>query len=320
MYIVFSQVQNDWFRRFLAALSPGLEKWIPKAGNTIRDWILAEFERRQEEVKQQLFASKSQIHLSFDLWTSPNHLSFIRVVAHYMSPQYRVETVLLGLRRLRGPHSGENIAEAIVKVIHKYELPSSQIGWFVLDNASSNDTCVAEILKALQIDDTVEHRRLRCLGHIINLAAQAFLFGSEASAFEREIGRAQYEEDKKELELWRKRGPVGKLHNVVKYIRITPQRRQEFEEKVRGELETQKSRLAATALPDEDPEQVMKEPLMVIQDNKTRWNSFFAMIQQAFLLKDPLDLFIKRAQEKPTADSPLPKDDELLAHDWNILA
>ena len=117
---------------------------------------------------------------------------------------------------------GENIAEAIVKVIHIYELPSSQIGWFVLDNASSNDTCVAEILKALQIDDTVEHRRLRCLGHIINLAAQAFLFGSEASAFEREIGRAQYEEDKKELELWRKRGPVGKLHNVVKYICITP--------------------------------------------------------------------------------------------------
>ena len=149
MHIAFSQVRNDWFRRFLAALSPGLEKWIPKAGNTIRDWILAEFERRQEEVKQQLFASKSRIHLSFDLWTSPNHLSFVGVVAHYMSPQYRVETVLLGLRRLRGPHSGENIAKAIVKVIHKYELPSSQIRWFVLDNASSNDTYVAEILKAL---------------------------------------------------------------------------------------------------------------------------------------------------------------------------
>ena len=39
-----------------------------------------------------------------------------------MSSQYKVETVLLGLRRLHGTHSGENIAEAIVKVIHKYEL------------------------------------------------------------------------------------------------------------------------------------------------------------------------------------------------------
>ena len=50
-HITFSQVQNDWFRRFLAVLSPSLEKWIPKTGNTVRDWILAEFKRRQETVK-----------------------------------------------------------------------------------------------------------------------------------------------------------------------------------------------------------------------------------------------------------------------------
>ena len=59
---------------------------------------------------------------------------------------------------------------------------------------------------------------------------------------------------------------------------------------------------------------------MIVQDNKTRWNSIFSMIQRAFLLKDGLDLFIKRAQEKSTNESPLPKDDELSANDWHILA
>ena len=59
---------------------------------------------------------------------------------------------------------------------------------------------------------------------------------------------------------------------------------------------------------------------MVIQDNKTRWNSIFYMILQAFLLKDPLNLFIKQTLEKPKENSPLPKDNELLANDWNILA
>ena len=44
------------------------------------------------------------------------------------------------------------------------------------------------------------------------------------------------------------------------------------------------------------------------------------MILQAFLLKDPLNLFIKRALEKLKENSPLPKGDELLANDWNILA
>jgi hypothetical protein len=42
---------------------------------------------------------------------------------------------------------------------------------------------------------------------------------------------------KKERGIWRKQGPIGKLHNIVKYILATPQRTEEFEEKVRGEIE-----------------------------------------------------------------------------------
>src|SRR5467141_3452650 len=106
---------------------------------------------------------------------------------------------------------------------------SDQIRWFVLDNATSNDTCVAQILTALNINDEVEHRRLRCLGHIINLAAKSLFFGANSDIFEKEIDRAQLEEEQVERDLWRKRGPVGKLHNVVQYIRDSPQRREEFE-------------------------------------------------------------------------------------------
>src|SRR4029077_12774112 len=65
MHITFSQVENNWFRRFLATLSPSLEKCIPRAGNTLRGWIMAEFERRREEIKNRLKSSKSRIHLSF---------------------------------------------------------------------------------------------------------------------------------------------------------------------------------------------------------------------------------------------------------------
>ena len=275
--------------------------------------MCARFSAMRQDVPE--FCTR-QIHISFDLWTSPNHMSFIGVVGHFINAQYKVESVLLGLRRLRGTHSGENIAEVILKVVRTYELTGDQIGWFVLDNATSNDTCVAEVLKDLSINDTVARRRLRCLGHIINLAAKAFLFGS--GDFEKEVERT--EEEKKEQEIWRKQGPIGKLHNIVTYIRSTPKRREEFEEKVKEELEKQKSYLAATVQPDEDVELVMKEPLMVIQDNKTRWNSTFCMIQRAFLLKDPLDLFVKRACEKSIEKSPLPKEDELSRNDWNILA
>jgi hypothetical protein len=61
---------------------------------------------------------------------------------------------------------------------------------------------------------------MRCYGHVINLAAKAFLFGDDPVAFELEIKNAEklkleirYEQEL--LMLWRKRGSVRKLHNLI---------------------------------------------------------------------------------------------------------
>src|SRR5436190_1585468 len=58
-------------------------------------------------------------------------------------------------------------------VIEGYKL-IDRISYFALDNASSNDTCVREILAKLRPDLDYKNRRLRCFGHIINLAVKAF--------------------------------------------------------------------------------------------------------------------------------------------------
>lgn len=41
-----------------------------------------------------------------------------------------------------------------------------------------------EILRELRPDLNKKERRLRCIGHITNHAAQAFLFGKDPEAFE----------------------------------------------------------------------------------------------------------------------------------------
>ena len=98
----------------------------------------------------------------------------------------------------------------------------------MLDNISSNDTCVREILK-IQPSLNPEKRRLRCFGHIINLAAKAFLFGKNPNAFEAEANSfIHFWQEEKKLETWRRLGPIGKLHNIVTYIQKTPQRREAF--------------------------------------------------------------------------------------------
>jgi hypothetical protein len=42
---------------------------------------------------------------------------------------------------LKGPHSGENIAALLSTVIDFYNI-SADLGFFMMDNASNNDTCV----------------------------------------------------------------------------------------------------------------------------------------------------------------------------------
>ena len=52
MHIAFSQVENKWFRQFLEVLNPMLTSWIPTSGDTVRNWILAEFKRRYKDIKK----------------------------------------------------------------------------------------------------------------------------------------------------------------------------------------------------------------------------------------------------------------------------
>ena len=94
----------------------------------------------------------------------------------------------------------------------------------ILDNATNNDTAVESIEAELIWRGTIptisaEERRLRCFGHILNLVVKALLFGNEESALET---------SKEEMTTWRKLGPIGKLHNVIRYIRSSPQCRECF--------------------------------------------------------------------------------------------
>lgn len=92
----------------------------------------------------------------------------------------------------------------------------------VSDNASNNDTTVYHLYSSFAIDGAVSASdampyRLRCYGHILNLAAKAFLFGKDANAFESLLPDVDAQ-GREELLLteWRKKGAIGKLHNLVK--------------------------------------------------------------------------------------------------------
>jgi hypothetical protein len=236
----FAQVEDEDFRQMLLSLSQAINPYLVQSATTIRNWVQLEYNRACRQVKEALTQAKSRIHISFDLWTSPNGYTLYAVCAHFVGPNYRNCSVLLGIKRIKGSHSGENIAEIIIPVLQQYEI-TQNLGVFVADNAESNDTAIKAILTTVRPDLNHTTHRSRCLGHIINLAAKAFIFGKDVEAFEAMVSHIDENDDlnsdqmKKAQLAWRTKGVIGRFHNLVIFIRSSPQRREAFKRSVIGD-------------------------------------------------------------------------------------
>src|SRR5579871_775495 len=172
-----------------------------------------------------------------DAWTSPSCISILGVAAHFIDKSGKRRTTILALRHLQGMHSGENMAGVLLQIFNEYGI-QNRIGYFMEDNQETNDTCIDTLLQQLHPWMTAKQwkkNRLRCAGHIINLCAHAFIMGKDAERIAREMDAAMQEGYLKKIgELWRKCGALGRLHNVTKYIRGSPQRREFFGKQVCG--------------------------------------------------------------------------------------
>lgn len=301
MQIALSIVENQVFHQMMLWFSPTLAAFLPKQHYIMRDWLMEAYRQKQTILKGTLKRCKSNVHLSFDLWTSNHNGALLAVVGHFVDENYNIRSVILALRRVKGSHSGENVAHIILQVIDEYDL-RSQFGYFVLDNAESNDKCVEVILQSLNPSLQKTHRRLRCIGHIINLAAQALLLGDDYRVFEADLRYAQALGDQqKELAAWRKRGPLGKLRNIVEFIQSTPQRREEF---------------LATPISDNLNDSEL-DKLMAIQDDATRWNSADGMMERALKLHVRIDTYCSQHSNRSPNGSLA--DDCLTGEDWRTL-
>ena len=110
------------------------------------------------------------------------------------------------------------MAGVLIDLFRDYGIVGN-IGYFIANNAESNDTCIDAVLRALYPNMSVrlrKGRRLYYFSYITNLYAQAFIIGSNIEGVRKELATAYRGIDfKKVKNLWRKRGAVGLLYNLV---------------------------------------------------------------------------------------------------------
>jgi len=293
--LALSFVEAPSFHAFCQSLNPLVDSNIlPTSHSTIRTAIQSHWYEEKLILQREIQTALSKIHISLDIWTSPNRLLFIAILGHFVRQSDGTRRKnLLALRQVAG-HSGDEQFTVLRTVLEEYEI-SQDLGVITGDNATTNDTLCRTISKwqstTFKLKWEPDSQRIRCLGHILNLIAQAFLFaGSSEHCPEEVLQSIDLEEaDGAEVDVVRRNtvrtiGPMGKLHNIVVFIRGSGIRTKEF---------------------------VSQAHRMIPLDNRTRWNSWYYMISTAIDLEMHVDFFVK--------NQPDLKQDSLDSEDWEIL-
>lgn len=278
----FKQIEHPRLQQIFDYLNPAVKVTDAHiTGKTIRKLAIQQFERHRATVQDVLRMSPGQIHIAFDGARTRNRHTLYGVTATFRDTDNQLQKIVLGIPELIDRHSGENIATEILDIIKSFGI-EDKVGYFTLDNAPNNDTAMAEIAGELKIDAV--QRRVRCIGHILNLVVKALLFGKDADAFEESLvngellARAAHD-------LWMQKGPVGKAHNFVVWVH-------------RSDMLTQLLRqLQQDFFEASDDAKVRKQkPVDVIVDNDTRWLSQYYMIRRLLRLQPFYEEFIAKAK------------------------
>lgn len=144
---------------------------------------------------RELAQARRIIHLTTDSWTSPDRLEFQAITARHVNKDIKRSTALLALPRFYNGHAGEEVAIHVFEAIQLYAI-ERRLGCITSDDAGSNDTLCKYLAGKLQLLtppvywDPLLHR-IRCNGHTINIATQAFMTAANAEAVELAIESSQ---------------------------------------------------------------------------------------------------------------------------------
>jgi hypothetical protein len=145
-------------------------------------------------VVRELSRSLSQIHLSFDGWTiKGGKKGFLSIVAYYVTATGELRDLPIALPQLTGSHSGERMGEIVLATLRLFGIGADKVSYFVLNNASNNDTTVNFLARKLKFNKL--HRHLRCGPHTLNLISQVLLWGRKAEAFNNDYTTSNLDEE-----------------------------------------------------------------------------------------------------------------------------
>ncbi|KAJ5100906.1 hypothetical protein N7456_006958 [Penicillium angulare] len=277
----FTVVEHPAFKGLIEATGAKLPI---RTADTLFNKIKEAFNSTRVCVKEELAQRSRTLALSVDVWTSENQIAIMGIMGHWVSPEFAKREELLEFTEISGPHSGENLAEIVFKLLEELDI-APKLLTITGDNASNNgtlcDSLHEELLKKYDNED--DRFRIRplmrfrgrqsfipCLAHILNLICKDVLASLKAgSAREAKAmlddmaihARPSFNS------LHSTKGAIMKIRLLTLWIARSPKRRQDWKAVSPGK--------------------------QVSYDVDTRWNSTYIMIQDALRLQTELGQFVR---------------------------
>jgi len=135
----FSAVEWPEFHTLCQVLNPELHNFVCTSHSTIKVKIEQAFYTYKDIVRKKLQSALTRIHLSIDIWTSPNRLLLVAVTGDFVDCiEEKHIKALLALRPVAG-HSGEAQFDILLLIIQDFGIVR-KLGAVQADNSSTNDT------------------------------------------------------------------------------------------------------------------------------------------------------------------------------------
>jgi hypothetical protein len=144
----FAMVEWPEFHTFCQVLNRACEGYITTAHSGVYNKVKEAWNRHKGTVRAAVQGAVSHIHITVDIWTSPNHWLLLIIVAHFTSSDLKKRKALLALKKVPG-HSGEDQFSILRPVLKEYGI-RQKIGALVSDNAPLNGV-LYRFIKSWQI-------------------------------------------------------------------------------------------------------------------------------------------------------------------------
>ncbi|TYK30514.1 zinc finger BED domain-containing protein RICESLEEPER 3-like [Cucumis melo var. makuwa] len=165
----FKFVEGKGFKKFVDKLTCGNHtRFVVPSRFTVARDVLKLYVNEKNRLRDMFVKNKYRVSLTTDCWTSRQNINYMVLTAHFIDSDWKLHKRILSFSPIEN-HKGDTIGKTIEKNLKDWGI--ERVMTLTVDNASSNDTVVAYLLKRFNKGLLFggEFLHVRCCAHILNL-------------------------------------------------------------------------------------------------------------------------------------------------------